>query len=231
MTGRVMIVTIDGPAGAGKSSVARRLAQRLGFRFLDTGAMYRAVAWAAMRNKLIWEDRQAVADLAAHLPLEFQGSRVLLDGQDISDAIRTPEVTANTHFVADNPLVRAHLVELQRRLAHGNPVVTEGRDQGTVAFPQAECKFFLTASAEERARRRRQQLLAGGENVPLAEVLTQQELRDQRDTGRDVGPLVPAADAIHVLTDGMTLENVVAWLEQLVRQHAVRPESGRKRSG
>jgi cytidylate kinase len=225
-----MIVTIDGPAGAGKSSVARRLAQRLGFYFLDTGAMYRAVALAAMRGKVIWEDRQAVADLAAHLPLEFDGSCVLLDGQDITDAIRKPEVTANTHFVADNPQVRAHLVELQRRLAQGTQVVTEGRDQGTVAFPQAECKFFLTASAAERARRRRQQLLADGEDVSLAEVLTQQNQRDTRDESRDVGALVPAADAIHVLTDGMTLDAVVALLERLVRQRGVPPESGRERS-
>jgi cytidylate kinase len=226
-----MIVTIDGPAGAGKSSVARRLAHRLGFRFLDTGAMYRAVALAAMRGKVTWEDRQAVADLAARLPLAFEGSQVLLDGQDITHAIRKPEVTANTHFVADNPQVRAHLVALQRRLAQGSQVVTEGRDQGTVAFPRAECKFFLTASAEERARRRRQQLLAGGEDVPLAEVLMQQDRRDTRDKSRDVGALVPAADAIHVLTDGMTLEEVVALLERLVRQRGVVVESGQERSG
>ncbi|MHB0961311.1 MAG: (d)CMP kinase [Pirellulaceae bacterium] len=213
-----MIVTIDGPAGAGKSSVARLLADRLGFCFLDTGAMYRAVALAAMRANVAWNDLGGLADLAAHLPLEFAGDQVLLAAADVTDAIRTPEVTANTHFVADHPQVRAHLVELQRRLARGVDVVTEGRDQGTVAFPHAECKFFLTATPHERARRRRQQLLAGGKDLPLAQVRAQQDRRDAQDENRDVGALVPAADAIRVQTDGMVLQEVVDVLERLVRE-------------
>ena len=145
-----MIVTIDGPAGAGKSTVAGLLAERLGFCFLDTGAMYRAVTLAALRGRLDWSDQQALGRLASQISLRFEQGKTLLGGQDVSREIRHPEVTACTRHVADNPLVRVQLVELQRRLAAGANVVTEGRDQGTVAFPQAECKFFLTASATER---------------------------------------------------------------------------------
>jgi cytidylate kinase len=213
-----MIVTIDGPAGAGKSSVAQGLARRLGFCFLDTGAMYRAVAWAAARQGTAWDDQRAVADLAARMQLAFDSQRVLLHGQDITQAIRSQEVTDNTHFVAANPLVREHLVALQRRLAQGTDVVTEGRDQGTVAFPEAQCKFFLTASAHERARRRLEQLRARGEDVSLSEVLAQQNQRDARDASRECGPLTPAADAILVNTDTLTREEVVEKLERLVRQ-------------
>jgi cytidylate kinase len=213
-----MIVTIDGPAGAGKSSVAQGLARRLGFCFLDTGAMYRAVTWAAARQGMAWDDQRAVADLAARMQLAFDSQRVLLHGQDITQAIRSQEVTDNTHFVAANPLVREHLVALQRRLAQGTDVVTEGRDQGTVAFPEAQCKFFLTASAHERARRRLEQLRARGEDVSLSEVLAQQNQRDARDASRECGPLTPAADAILVNTDTLTREEVVEKLERLVRQ-------------
>jgi len=213
-----MIVTIDGPAGAGKSSVARELAERLGFCFLDTGAMYRAVAWAAARQGVAWDDQHAVAEIAARLPLAFDAQRILLGGEDITRAIRSQEVTDNTHFVADNPLVRAELVALQRRLAQGTDVVTEGRDQGTVAFPEAQCKFFLTASPRERARRRWEQLRARGEHVALDAVLAQQNQRDARDESRACGPLTPAADAVIVATDDLTREQVVDRLERLVRQ-------------
>lgn len=213
-----MIVTIDGPAGAGKSTVARLLAEKLGFRFLDTGAMYRAVAWAAARQGLAWDDQTAVAELAAHLPLVFDSHRILVDGQDVTLAIRSQEVTHNTRYVADNPLVRAQLVALQRRLAHGRHVVTEGRDQGTVAFPAAECKFFLIASPRERARRRWQQLQERGESMMLEDVLAQQNQRDARDARRACGPLTPAPDALIVDTDGLTQTQVVDTLERLVRE-------------
>ena len=141
-----MIVTIDGPAGAGKSTVARALARRLGFRFLDTGAMYRAVALAGMRRGLDWDLPDDLARLARKLDIHVAGERILLDGEDVTEAVRTSEVTAVTRYAADNPQVREHLVELQRALAAADNVVTEGRDQGTVAFPDAECKIFLTAS-------------------------------------------------------------------------------------
>ncbi len=213
-----MIVTIDGPAGAGKSSAAEGLARRLGFCFLDTGAMYRAVAWAAARRQVDWADQQAVADIARRIRITLEAHRVLVDGQDVTRAIRDRDVTDLTRHVAANPLVRAHLVALQRRWALGRDVVTEGRDQGTVAFPEAQCKFFLTASPAERARRRWEQLSARGEQVSLEEILAQQNQRDAQDASRACGPLTPAADAVMIDTDGLTLEQVIDQLEHHIRQ-------------
>ena len=212
-----MIVTIDGPAGAGKSSVARQLARRLGFQFLDTGAMYRAVALAALRSGLGDNDAERIADMAEKLSLVFLGDRVLLSGADVTAQIRTSEVSAAVHLAADNPRVRARLVDLQRQIAGSQDTVTEGRDQGTVAFPSAECKIFLTASPEERARRRHAELSARGERVSLAEVLAQQTERDRRDAIRPVGALFKADDAVEVLTDGLTSDEVVSRLEEVVR--------------
>lgn len=212
-----MIVTIDGPAGAGKSSVARALARRLGFRFLDTGAMYRAVALAALRRGHDWSQPEKLAGLARQLDLVVEDQRVLLDGEDVTEAIRTLEITQVTRYAADNPGVREHLVELQRRAAGDDDVVTEGRDQGTVVFPQAECKIFLTATPEERARRRLQEIRRRGENPSFEEVLAQQNERDHRDAHRPVGPLLKAPDAVEVLTDGLELEEVVDRLEKIVR--------------
>lgn len=211
-----MIVTIDGPAGAGKSSVARALARRLGFRFLDTGAMYRAVTLAAIRRSVELADRDALFRLAKGLAIELIDGRVLLDGDDVSDAIRDVEVTRLSQHVASHPQVRALLVELQRQLALAADTVTEGRDQGTVAFPHAECKIFLTASPTERARRRQRDLQAAGRQVNLAEVLADQRQRDARDRNRPIGALVQADDAIEVVTDGLCEEEVVNRLEALV---------------
>ena len=218
-----MIVAIDGPAGAGKSSAARALARRLGFRFLDTGAMYRAVALAALRRGLDWKNSEALAALARGLRMEVDERRVLLDGEDVTDAIRTSEVTAVTHYAANNQAVREHLVSLQRQAAGRDNVVTEGRDQGTVAFPDAECKIFLTATPAERARRRLLDLEQRGETASFEDVLAQQNLRDERDAARQVGPLKPAADAIQVITDGLTPEEVVDRLEELVRSVRSKP--------
>ncbi len=212
-----MIVTIDGPAGAGKSTVARELAQRLGFRLLDTGAMYRAVALAALERQLDWDDPEALVALARELKIEIDEDRVLLDGRDVSRLIRTHAVTRVTHYPSNNPQVRAHLVELQRQVANGSDLVTEGRDQGTVVFPQAECKIYLTASPEERARRRAEELAARGEPVPVEQVLAEQNLRDRRDATRAVGRLTPATDAVEVCTNGLTSEEVVQRIEQIVQ--------------
>ena len=212
-----MIVTIDGPAGAGKSSIARRLAERLGFQFLDTGAMYRAVALAALRRGLGPADSEAIAALVQQLVIEMDGPRTLLGGEDISQAIRTSEVSAAVYLAADNVAVRGRLVELQRQIGAVRDTVTEGRDQGTVAFPHAECKIFLTASPEERARRRHGELAARGESITLEEVLAQQIDRDRRDSARAVGPLLKAAGAVEVWTDGLTPEEVVDRLEEIVR--------------
>jgi len=217
-----MIVTIDGPAGSGKSTAARNLARRLGFRFIDTGAMYRAVALAGKRNAVDWADQDRLARIAASLRLELTDDRILMNGEDVSEEIRTVEITALTQHAADNQAVRRLLVDLQRSMAAGQNVVTDGRDQATVAFPEAECKFYLTAGEEERARRRYQELQARGEQVELAQVLAGQQFRDLSDSVREFGALAKAPDAIEVCTDGMTPGEVVDALERIVRQAQVK---------
>jgi cytidylate kinase len=212
-----MIVTIDGPAGAGKSSAARGLARRLGFRFLDTGAMYRAVTLAARERGIDLANSDQLAALVGQIRVELPGDCVLLDGRDVTDAIRKFGIAADTHYAADNPAVRSQLVLWQRAAAEGANVVTEGRDQGTVVFPHAECKIFLIADEEERARRRHRDLMARGEDIPFEEVLANQRLRDQRDASRSVGALVMADDAIEFSTDGLSPDEVIARLEEIVR--------------
>jgi cytidylate kinase len=223
-----MIVAIDGPAGAGKSTITRTLARRLGFAFLDTGAMYRAVTLAALRRGVAWDDVASLARVAEEVVIELDGDQVLLDGEDVSQEIRWPAVTSAIAGVADNVQVRQRLVEQQRRIAEGKEnIVTEGRDQGTVAFPDAECKIFLTASPEERARRRLEELRSRGQEATLEEVLADQNERDRRDQSRPVGRLAKAADAVEVCTDGLTPDEVVARLEEIVRSKLPHPPGER----
>ena len=212
-----MIVTIDGPAGAGKSSTARALARRLGFEFLDTGAMYRAVALATIESGIDFSDRAAMQELVERIEIHVSGNHTFLDGVDVSDRIRTTEVTAATRDVADHPGIRARLVELQRSIAIEKSVVTEGRDQGTVAFPYADCKIFLTATPEERARRRAQEMAGGNAARDWQLVLAEQTDRDRRDESRPVGRLQKAEDAIEIVGDHMTAEQVVDAAEAIVR--------------
>ncbi|WP_254510056.1 (d)CMP kinase [Anatilimnocola floriformis] len=213
-----MIVAIDGPAGAGKSSVARRLAHRLGFQFLDTGAMYRAITYAALRRKLGPQDHDTIAEMAQRVSLIMHDDRVLLDGFDVTALIRTSEVATQVFLAADNRRVRERLVQLQREFANSNDTVTEGRDQGTIAFPNAECKIFLTASAEERAGRRHAELKQRGEAISYEDVLAQLNERDRRDSEREYGALRRAADAIDVCTDGLTQDQVITKLEGIVQK-------------
>jgi len=213
-----MIVAIDGPAGAGKSSVARRLEHRLGFQFLDTGAMYRAVALTALRHGFGDQHPRQIAELARQTSLVFLNERVILDGYDVTAQIRTSEVSNAVYLAADNFAVRERMVEMQRDFAVNQDTVTEGRDQATVAFPDAECKIFLTATAEERARRRHAELSNRGEQVSFDDVLAQQNERDYRDSTRAVGAMRVAEEAIVVYSDGLTYEQVVDQLEQIVRQ-------------
>lgn len=212
-----MIVTIDGPAGAGKSSVSRKLAERIGFQFLDTGAMYRAVTYLALQRNLDLRCGDVVG-LAQGMEIIFQDAEVHLGGEDVSEAIRAADVTRRVSEIADNPNVREKMVALQRKIAKGGDYVSEGRDQGTVAFPEAVCKIFLTASPEERARRRCLQLSEIGVQADLKEVLAAQNERDHRDATRLVGPLVKASDAIEVVTDGRSFNEVVDQLVTLVSQ-------------
>jgi cytidylate kinase len=212
-----MIITIDGPAGAGKSTVARKLAERLGFEFLDTGAMYRAVTLAALRARIDLHDQESLAHLLVDLSLEMPPGRVLLNGEDVSGLIRTAEITSASRPIADSPVVRRRLVELQREIGRGRDLVTEGRDQGTIVFPDAACKFFLMADPDERARRRQREMQARGEDVRFDEIRQAQAERDRRDAARDLAPMKPADDAILLDTTNLTIEEVVEQMLQRVR--------------
>ena len=211
-----MIITLDGPAGAGKSSAARALARRLGWCYIDTGARYRAVALAALERGITLEDSPRVAELAESIRIEFSNGAVLVDGRDVSTEIRTERITLATRPVADAPPVRDAMKKVQRRMAEGIDVVTEGRDQGSVVFPQAELKVFLTASAEERARRRHREEIDRGQSATLEAVLEAQSRRDDADRTRPVGAMLPADDAVVLETDGMSPEQVIDRLIALL---------------
>jgi cytidylate kinase len=223
------IVAIDGPAGAGKSTVARRLAEVLGFVLVDTGAMYRAVALAAARGGVPWSDAEGVGELArslvARTALAFdrdpeRGIRVRVDGRDVTEAIRAPDIGMGASTVSAHKAVRDALLEMQRQAGRAGGVVLEGRDIGTVVFPDAEVKFFLTARPEVRARRRFDELVAKGSRVSFEETLEDVRRRDDQDTTRAVAPLRQAPDATLVDSSEMGIDEAVARMAERVRSGA-----------
>lgn len=206
---REPVITIDGPVGAGKSTVARALADRLGYRFLDTGAMYRAVAWSVVEAGIDPVDEAALRRHLDALDLDVRGDRVYVDDHDVSGHIRTREISALSSLVSTLPPVRAKVTPLQRRLAAGGGVVLEGRDTGTVVCPDAEIKFYLDASQDERTRRRRAELLARGVALDFDVVYDDISARDRQDTTRSLAPLRPAPDAVRIDSDGLSVAEVV----------------------
>jgi cytidylate kinase len=217
------VVTIDGPAGAGKSTVARRIAERLGWRFLDTGAMYRAVTFAALRAQADLSSDAALGRLAERLEVQLPPLRVLLNGEDVTDPIREPAVTAASRYIADSPSVRSRLVAWQRAFAADNDTVTEGRDQGTIVFPDAFRKFYLTASTEERARRRLAELQARSIVTTIHAVQADIADRDARDQARAIAPMRPADDATLVDSTGRSLDEVIDHLIACITDREMRP--------
>ena len=210
-----MIITIDGPAGSGKSTAARQLANALGIAYLDTGATYRAVTWKVLCGGIDPQDASAVAAAARSADIRLvpagEAVRVFLDGQDVTREIRSAEVSDNSHYVAGCPQARQVLVDLQRRIgAELGSFVTEGRDQGTVVFPEADVKFFLDADPRVRARRRVEELAAAGRPVDYGQVLDAIRRRDERDSTRAVAPLTRPQGAIVIDTTDMTIEQVTA---------------------
>jgi cytidylate kinase len=217
---RGLIVAIDGPAGAGKSTVAKLLAARLGYLYLDTGALYRAVAWKVLKSGIDQEDRAAVARMLSSTTLTMESgperALVLVDGWDVSSELRLPEVTAAASVVSANPAVREWLLPVQRDIGAAGSVVAEGRDIGTKVFPKADVKFFLEADPEVRAMRRHRELVAAGHSVHLDQTKRDLTGRDHRDRSRTIAPLQPAADAERIDTSRLPAETVVEHMMAVI---------------
>jgi len=215
-----VILAIDGPVAAGKTTLSKHLADRLGFTLLDTGAIYRAVALASRQQGIDWSDEPSVAAVAGQLEIEFRWidgtNHVLIEGQDATDAIRTPEMSQGASLVSALPQVRSALLDLQRQLGEQGKIIAEGRDIGTVVFPNADLKIFLTARPEIRARRRHEEWLHSGHDETYEEVLEALKERDARDENRSVAPLEPARDSILLDSSELSIEQVVARALELI---------------
>ncbi|AWM80273.1 (d)CMP kinase [Gammaproteobacteria bacterium ESL0073] len=223
----IPLITIDGPSGSGKGTIATLIANHLGYHLLDSGAIYRVLSLEAKKHALSMDDTLALADLAKKLDVIFSVDAlknkqlILLEGEDVTQAIRTEQVGANASKIAAQPMVREALLARQRAFLTLPGLVADGRDMGTVVFPNAQLKFFLTASAEERAKRRYMQLKAAGENVKLESLIDEIKARDERDTNRAIAPLKPAADAIILDSTATSIEQVLDSVLKEVAKHAV----------
>jgi len=212
-------IAIDGPAGAGKSTAAKKLAKLLGFTYIDTGAMYRAITLKVLRENISLEDEERIVEVARKSDISLDGERVFLDGEDVSEEIRKPIISEKVSVVSQIPEVREILVKKQRKIAEGKNVVMDGRDIGTVVLPDAQFKFFLTASLEERARRRYEELKNKGTEVKYEEVLEEIKKRDSLDSGRKTSPLTIPEGAILIDTTDLTEEEVVERVYEAIRKN------------
>ncbi len=223
MVSKALIIAIDGPSGAGKGTVARAVAARLGYRHVDTGAMYRAVAWKALRDGVELGDEHAVAEIGERATFDLEEGRVAIDGNDVASAVRTPEIDRASAIVARHPAVRRALVARQRALGERGGVVMEGRDIGTVVFPLADLKIYLDAAPDERARRRAADPAhTSSRTAQLSDVATALAERDKSDSTRTVSPLAVAADAIVIDTTDMHIDDVIERVLSLIAQHGDR---------
>jgi cytidylate kinase len=213
---RRLVIAIDGPSGAGKGTVARAIAARLGYRHVDTGAMYRAIAWLALSRGLSLDDHEAVSALAAAAPIDLAAGRVSIAGHDVTQAIRTPAIDRGAAAVARNAGVRRTLVESQRSVGASGGIVMEGRDIGTVVFPGADVKIYLDAEPAERARRRAQDPAHAGSAFPLPDVASAMADRDRLDATRAASPLIVAPDAVRIDTTGLDVEAVVERVMEVI---------------
>lgn len=219
---RGLVIAVDGPSGAGKSTISRALSKRLGYLEIDTGAMYRAMAWLARETGLDFDDQQAVQEFSKKAEVELQldngTTRVMVNGRDVTSKIRNPEISMLTSKISTLAPVREAMMILQRRMGTKGGVILDGRDIGTVVFPDAELKFFLSASAEERGRRRFLELQAKGMQTSLEETIQNVIQRDRQDSERELAPLCQAADAISIDSTGLSIEQVIALMEKVFHE-------------
>ena len=213
-----LVIAIDGPAGAGKSTISNLIAKNLGINYIDTGAMYRAITYKCIKEDIDVNDIQRVVDLCSRTDVDFIDNYIYLDGQRLNEEIRTLQVSSRVSDVAKIPQVREFLLEKQREIGKRSDVILDGRDVGTHIFPDAKYKFFLNASAQERGRRRYQELIDKGQSVVLEEIIEDIKKRDYIDSTREVAPLVKADDAIEVDTTSMTIDQVVTYISDMVRR-------------